>query len=107
MRGGFEKALRHRSKGHNLQRRIHSPKSEDEDTEKTSLPTRLRLKSVEVGAVGPLCFHRYEVACEVEVRLQSAGKQQPGSRPRIPPSPSSPSFPSFAFEKYMMAKMKS
>ena len=60
----------------------------------------LRLKSVEVEA-------RYEAACEVEVRLQSAGKQQPGSRPRIPPSPSSPSSPSFAFEKYMTEKGKS
>ena len=36
MRGGFEKALRQRSIGHDLQ-----SKSEDEDTEKTSLPTRV------------------------------------------------------------------
>ena len=44
MRGGFEKALRHRSKGHNLglESRIHSPKSEDEDAEKTSPPTRVK-----------------------------------------------------------------
>ena len=78
--------------------------------------------------------HRCEVACEVEVRLQSAGKQQPGSRPRIPPSPSSlahccaiflsylggeifhlvgqlttssTSSPSFPFEKYRTKKKSS
>ena len=49
----------------------------------------------------PLCFHRYEVACEVEVRLQSAGKQQPGSRPRIPPSPSSPAHCCAIFLSYL------
>ena len=44
MRGGFEKALRQRSIGHNLQSRTPSSKSEDEDTEKTSLPTRVTCK---------------------------------------------------------------
>ena len=44
MRGGFENALRQKSIGRKLQSRRPSPKSEDEDTEKTSPPTRVPCK---------------------------------------------------------------